>query len=202
MVVDFDDFGADHIISDACRSRDCRKELDALHFANPAFKVTLFAIPGEMTQELLNWCKANKSWVELAFHGFYHSSNYECEKLTYEEFDDLMLEFGWLVDFATGFKAPGWQISDEAYEWLKYHGWWVADQSYNNNRRPEALKAYVVDGKEFRVYKNGKPSEPVEAWHGHTWNCVGNGIEETFDHVKGLVQNAKEFKFVSEVLND
>lgn len=207
MTIDFDDFGANHIISDMCRSWDCRKELDALHYANPDFKATLFAIPGEMTPELIRWCNHNHSWIELAFHGFFHTSNYECEKLGYEDFGVLMNEWKDLVDpewgsFVKGFKAPGWQISDGAYQWLKVNGWWVADQAYNNDRRPKELPAYVNNNGIFtaNLPSNTEDHEVIEAWHGHTWNCVGNGIEETFDHVKGLVEKATEFKFVSEVL--
>jgi hypothetical protein len=36
--------------------------------------------------------------------------------------------------------------------------------------------------------------------HGHTWNCVGNGIEETYGQVEEMVKTASDFKFVSEVL--
>lgn len=200
MIFDFDDWGANHVISDMCQSHDCRAKLDELHYAREAFRVTLFAIPGEMTPELLKWCDANRNWVELAVHGFYHTSNYECEKLTYEEFDRLMEELGGVIEpfFVKGFKAPGWQISDGAYKWLIDHKWWVADQSYNNDRRPVGLPAYVNNNGEF--WSMNGIVEKHEAWHGHTWNCVGNGIYETFDHVKSLVENAESFQFVSEVL--
>ena len=186
-----------------CQSHDCRERLDQLHYANPDFKVTLFAIPGEMTQEILNWCRANRSWVELAVHGFYHTSNYECDNITYEEFNDKMLELGDIIDiyFVKGFKAPGWQISEGAYSWLKDNGWWIADQSYNNDRRPKEIPAYVNNGGEFYVQIDDSTLETVAAWHGHTWDCVGNGIYETFDRVKSAVEGANEFKFVSEILN-
>lgn len=205
MILDFDDYGCNHVISDQCQSHDCRTQLDALHYANPGFKVTLFAIPGEMTPELIKWCAANELWVELAVHGFYHTSNYEVHQMSYDEFDSHMHELSGVIDefFVRGFKAPGWQISDGAYEWLKRNGWWIADQSYNNERRPIDLPAYVANGKDFYAVKTGgvpSESDRVEAWHGHTWNCVGNGIEETFEHVKTLVQNADSFQFVSESL--
>lgn len=205
MVVDFDDFGCNHVISGMCQSHDCRDKLDQLHYANPAFKVTLFAIPGEMTAELAEWCYANRSWVELAVHGFYHRDNYECEKMTYEEFDELIEFFRPMLDryFVKGFKAPGWQISDEVYEWLSNNGWWVADQAYNTDRRHRisiTMPAYVNNNGVFYPENYGKLGEKVEAWHGHTWDCVGNGIYETYDHVESLVKGAKEFKFVSEAL--
>lgn len=187
MIFDSDDFGASHVISDQCQSHDCRDVLDSLHIANPRFKATLFAIPGEMTQELLNWCEANRSWVELALHGFYHTSNYECEKMTYQQFDDYVTDFSDMLNryYVKGFKAPGWQISNDIYEWLHDHDYWVADQPYNKNRRPEGLKVYEVGPKSV---------------HTHTWNCVGNGVYELYDDLLDKVINHDEWKFISEVV--
>lgn len=204
MVVDFDDFGANHIISDACQSHDCRDKLDQLHYANNNFKVTLFAIPAEMTYELLDWCHANSQWVELGVHGFAHSSNYECEKMTYEQFANNMDKYEEMFDdyFAKVFKAPGWQISNACYLWLNDNDWMVADQDYNTGRRPEQLPAYVNRNGTF-FSSRGKADEDwteEDAHHGHTWDCVGNGIYETYNEVESLVREAKDFKFVSEVL--
>ncbi len=81
-----------------CQSHDCRDQLDKFHYANPALKVTLFAIPGYMTPELAEWCRANSSWVELAVHGVFHSSNYECEKMTYKEFDTAIHNLQPMID--------------------------------------------------------------------------------------------------------
>lgn len=202
MVLDFDDFGVDKVISSTCQTKDCRDKLDQLHYANPNLKVTLFAVPGLMTAELINWCTANSSWIELAVHGFYHESNYECEKMTYDEFDGLINSLPMIEDyFVKGFKAPGWQISDDIYRWLVEHDWWVADQDYNTHRRPAGLKAYINrDGEFFAEKVDGQDWTPVEAWHGHTWDCVGNGIYETYERVEGLVKSAESFQFVSEVL--
>lgn len=197
MVFDWDDFGVNHVISDMCQSHDCRDKLDELHYLNPNFKATLFAIPAEITYELAEWCSANKGWIELAIHGFKHTSNYECVDWTKEEclkaIDDTEEMFPSL--FVKGFKAPGWQISDACYEALLERGFWISDQGYNDHRRPLELKAYVnYDG----VFRAGEKTIP--AWHGHTWNCSGNGIEETIDKVKDLVKNAESFEFISEVV--
>lgn len=186
IVWDSDDFGASHVISDMCQSHDCRDQLDKFHIANPNFKATLFAIPGEMTPELINWCGANNSWVELAVHGFYHTSNYECEKMTYERFDELMKSFQWLRSvFEPGFKAPGWQISDDIYRWLSDHGWWVADQTYNNDRRPKDLPVYIIGD---------------NSYHTHTWNCVGNGVYELESDILERIKGETDFRFVSEMV--
>lgn len=184
---DSDDFGSNHIISEQCQSHDCRDKLDGLHYANPNFKATLFAIPGEMTYELAEWCRANAQWIELAVHGITHSSNYECLNMTYEDFDKQMSNLKPMIDtyFVKGFKAPGWQISDDVYRWLVDHEWWVADQNYNNDRRPSSLPVYIVGDNSV---------------HTHTWDCVGNGIYELYGQLVDQVKAETEFKFVSEVV--
>jgi hypothetical protein len=187
IVWDADDFGCNHIISDMCQSHDCRDQLEKFKAANPNFKATLFAIPGEMTPELLNWVSLNRKWVELGVHGFYHTSNYECHTMSYEEFDENMriMEYrGILPFYVNGFKAPGWQISDGIYAWLVEHNWWVADQAYNDSRRPTNL----------RVYKVGENSS-----HHHTWDCVGNGVYEQEQLIIDRIKDEKVFKFISEV---
>lgn len=203
MILEFDDFGCDHTISDMCQSHDCRDALEQLHKVQPKLKVTLFAIPGEMTQELLNWSEKNKDWIELAVHGFYHSSNYECEKMTYIQFAEQMELFEDMIEeyFVKGFRAPGWQISDEIYTWLLENGWWVADQGYNNDRRPLELPTYLNSSGFFHASNGKEPFYSVIAWHGHTWNCVGNGIYESFDHLSELIKTTDNFQFVSEVMS-
>jgi hypothetical protein len=186
MIFDSDDFGCSRVISDMCQSHDCRDILDKLHLANLNFKATLFTIPGEMTPELYNWVSANSSWVQIAWHGFFHTSNYECETMTYKEFDDLMNSFSNVgFSYVRGFKAPGWQISNDIYEWLYDHDFWVADQPANKERRPKGL----------RVYEVGENSV-----HTHTWDCVGNGVYELFPELLEKVKTHKEWKFISEVV--
>lgn len=228
IVFDSDDFGASKVISDMCQSHDCRDQLDKFHMANPAFKATLFAIPGYMTPELLEWCDANKSWIELAVHGFFHRSNYECEKMTYEEMAWEMERFKPMIElnFVRGFKAPGWQISNDCLEWLDDNGWWVADQAYNDERRPEELPAYVNDNGVFFKMFNKKfirapetnketnmakqhdgtvhdiesTRKQINGLHSHTWNCVGNGVYELEEQILEQIKDETEFKFISEIL--
>ncbi len=211
MVCDLDDLGANHVISDMCQSHDCRDKLDQLHYANPNFKATLFAIPGEMTAELCEWCKANRGWIELAAHGFFHTSNYECADMRYEEIENKMDFFEPMLDeyFVKGFRAPGWQISDDWYQWLFDNDYWVADQSYNNKRRPATIPAYINNNGKFEAYKpqtlpGGElasgTSHITDAWHGHTWDCMANGIYESYDELEALVRAASDFQFVSELL--
>jgi hypothetical protein len=186
IIFDADDFGANRILSDQCQSHDCRDKLDQFHYANPNFKATLFAIPAQMTYELAEWCVANQSWIELAMHGIFHSSNFECEKMTYKEFEIAIGPMRSMLDtyFTKGFKAPGWQISDDIYKWLMDNGWWVADQAYNNDRRPR-MPHYIVG---------------ENSMHHHTWDCVGNGVYELSDDIISRIKDETEFKFVSEVV--
>lgn len=204
MVFDSDDFGCTHVISDQCQSHDCRDALFSFKAANPKFKATLFAIPGEMTAELTAWCQLNRDWIEVAVHGFFHNSNYECAELTYDDFDFFMEQFEEIFEtcFVKGFKAPGWQISDDIYKWLKDHDYWVADQGYNDKRRPKELAAYVNYDGVFTAFTKDDTKPPVEvtAIHTHTWNCVGNGVYELQDDIHKKIKGVKEFKFISEVL--
>lgn len=202
MVIEFDDFGCNHIISDQCQTHDCRDVLLELKKVNPKLKVTLFSVPGEMTAELTAWCQMT-DWVEIAVHGFFHKSNYECEKLSYDDFYFLMNQFKEILDtcFVKGFRAPGWQISTEAMQWLADNDYWIADQGYNTDRRPENLKAYVNEDGNFRVWTPGNGfGAYIPAHHGHVWNCMGNGIYEQFDYLKDIIKKTQDFKFVSEVV--
>jgi hypothetical protein len=151
-----------------------------------------------MTTELLDWCASNKSWIELAVHGLFHSSNYECAHMTEEEFHDKISRFGFIEEyFVKGFRAPGWQISDGVYQWLLESGWWVADQAYNNDRRPKELRAWVNDNGQFTIN-----DRDIKAVHGHVWDCMNNGIYEAFDMYADLVKDTDSFQFVSEAINE
>ena len=202
LVWDADDFGVTHSISDVCQSRDCRDKLDEFHYLNPNFKATLFAIPAEITYELAEWCRANNSWIELAVHGIFHTNNYECANLTYDEFDRLLKPLKTILEtyFVKGFKAPGWQISDDIYRWLQDYGWWVADQAYNNDRRPTEMPAYVNTNGSFSVWRPGEPlGQQVNGKHHHVWDCEGNGVYQSSDEIRSYLQGVSECKFISEL---
>ena len=121
--------------------------------------------------------------------------------MTYEEFDDKIHPLLGMIEdyFVKGFKAPGWQISDGIYTWLKDHDWWVADQSYNNDRRPNELPAYVNNNGTFYTTKDKE--QEFRGLHYHTWNCVGNGVYELEEQILAYIKDETEFKFISEVLS-
>lgn len=172
MIVDFDDF------EEGSHRLDL---LWQLKVANPLFRCTLFAIPGKGTPAF--W-ETVPRWCQLAVHGWLHPDSYECAEWTKERTEELLYD-PICRYFVRGFKAPGWQISQGAYEALLENGWWVADQPYNDERRPVGL----------RVHRLGDHDH----WHGHIQNVCGNGLEETFDALKDRVKQATHFEWVSEM---
>lgn len=171
MIVDLDDF------------HETNHRLDLLHAlkqANPRFRATLFAVPALCNPRFLETLPA---WLELAVHGYLHPDPYECSDWTYERTVQAITDRPpW---FVKGFKAPGWQISDDTYQALLDHNWWVADQHLEDRRRPEGLRTYF--------YEDGG-----DRWHGHIQNSCGNGLEETWDELLARVTAATHFEWVSE----
>src|SRR5215831_12388235 len=141
MVFDLDDWH---------ETNTCWDELYDLKALRHDFKLTLFAVPGLGSNAF--WDKT-PDWCELAVHGWLHPDPHECQDWTRERMLRLMDEPVVERYFVQGFKAPGWQISDGCYEALLERGWWVADQPYNDMRRPGGLRAHLLGG----------PSH----WHGH-----------------------------------
>ena len=160
-------------------------ELEKLKEINPKFKVTLFTIPAKTTIDMLTWVEDNEYWVEIVQHGWDHHSNFECSNWTYEE-ASLALHRAAPYFKVKGFKAPGWQISDATLQALKDYGYWVADQRYNDDRRPEGLPVFFTG---------------INDYHGHTWDCnCNNGIHEDWDNISYRVKTGSNFKFISEVV--
>lgn len=178
MIVDFDDFAEDNHHLDL---------LEQLRRANPLFRCTLFAIPGQGSpafwRQVPNYC-------ELAVHGWYHPDAYECVDWTADMMRGLIRSKP--ADFTAGFKAPGWQISDGCYEALAEAGWWLADQPYNDDRRPRGLRVHLLSP---TASSGGDDSH----WHGHIQDVCGNGLAETFDRLLDRVRSATSFELVSEV---
>ena len=173
MICDWDDF---------CESNHRLDLLMQLHDANPAFRCTLFAIPGLCPESFLAWLP---DWLELAVHGWMHPDPREAENWTY---DQAVAVMGAAPDgFVKGFKVPGWQISDDTYQALIDAGWWCADHPDNNGRRPAGLRAHVCG--------------TGDHWHGHIQNVCGNGLEETFPMVLERVRAAESFELISEVVS-
>lgn len=172
MIVDFDD------LHETNHRLDLLQELKD---ANPAFRCTVFAVPARGSDAFWD---ALPDWLELAVHGWLHPDPFECANWTREDMQALINRKP--LRFVKGFKAPGWQISQACYAPLLERDWWVADQPYNDTRRPSGL----------RVHRLGDGDH----WHGHIQNVCGNGLEETFDRLLPLVRNAETFELISEVV--
>ena len=171
VICDFDDF------HERNHKLDRLNELKAI---NPAFKCTLFAVPGLGSADF--WASV-PDWCELVVHGWLHPDPYECQNWTYERTKQAMETRP--DRFVRGFKAPGWQISDSSYAALLDAGWWVADQHLEDERRPKGLRTYF--------YEDGE-----DRWHGHIQNVCGNGIEETWGELTERVASATVFQYCSE----
>lgn len=152
--------------------------MERLKEINPAFKATLFAVPG--LGDPWFW-EDHPDWIELAVHGWLHPDPFECAEWTKER--TLQALDSAPDPFVDGWKSPGWQISDATYEALLERGWWVADQHLEDGRRPAGLRTYF--------YEDGN-------WHGHVQNVCGNGLEETWDEVVAKVRDTETFLFASE----
>ena len=173
--VDSDDF---------CEKNSQAELLEEIHRKNPAFKITLFTIPLLCSPQFIReWQK--KDWVELVPHGLLHPDPRECQHWSYEK----SVEYLQLMNFTglvKGFKAPGWQISDGMYQALREMGYWVADQAYNNDRRPKDLPVYLLDA--------------PEKLHYHIGHMGGHNPNEITPHAEFLANLDGKFKFVSETL--
>ena len=166
---------------------DFMEESNGLHILfrikarNPEFKITLFTIVGKCSKEFIELIK-KIDWIDMVPHGWEHGTSRECENWSYEK-SKLYLKEVNRLGLTKGFKAPGWQISDGMYKALLEEGYWVADQAYNNRRRPPKLKSYILDS-------NNKI-------HCHIQEVCGNGLltmEEKITNLKG------KFKFVYECI--
>jgi hypothetical protein len=162
--------------------------LRLLKDANSLFRMTAFAIPGLCSD---GYIESLPAWIEVVPHGDNHgdppADGGEWRDWTYEQTWEFIYRMQarsprWL----RGAKAPGWVISDEALEAFADADWWVADQRYNDHRRPFGL----------RVHCEGEGDH----LHTHVQNVCGNGLQETFPMILARVTGAKSFELVSEVV--
>ena len=161
--------------------------LTRLKEANPVFRMTAFAVPALCTD---GYIRSLPDWIEVVPHGWEHGDPAtECANWTYERMMELveLIETGDDSDrWARGFKAPGWQISTDAMNALADSDWWLADQTYNNSRRPIGLPVHC-EGQGDHI-------------HTHVQNVCGNGLEEMFPWLLARVQTETSFQLISEVV--
>lgn len=173
-LVDADDF---------CESNSGLMNLMFIKSHNPDFKINLFTIPGLCSKEFIKTIK-DLDWIDMIPHGWEHPTPLEAQNWTYKEsleYLDRIEPLG----LTKGFKAPGWQISDGMYQALLERGYWVADQAYNNDRRPKELKAYILDS----------PNK----LHFHIGHMGGYNDNEIGKSMSDLIKLEGEFKFIKDL---
>lgn len=173
-------------LDDLCDAWDPYEELVALKEKYPGLKVTLFAIPGRCSDELLERYRS-LPWAEIGVHGYYHSTM-ECAVWGYDEAQERLEELeglGW----AKLFKAPGWVANEQVYAALNDRQWKVADHT-----------AHMWASMDLAMdrYTYNMPGQPFKTVHGHTWDCMGNGPSDFARMFEDVPQDS-EFRFVSEV---
>ena len=174
IIVDLDDFAEDNNALDM---------LFRLRAKVPGFKVNLFTIPGLCSYPFIAAVQEN-DWIDMIPYGYKHPTSRECERWTYQhsiEYLDWVEQFG----FTKGYKSPGWQTSAGLFQALAERGYWVADQAYNNHRRPPELRAYILDAP-WKV-------------HGHIGHMGGhnaNALELIYDD---LLKLRGEFMFIEDL---
>lgn len=171
----------------------------------PDFKVTMFTVPWEIrfggsfensapiTQarfkpfvDAINEC----DWIDVALHGLTHAP-LEFSDLSYEAARKRiivgmkMFKNVGIKNFVKIFKAPQWQISDEARTAARDLGFMVVEDQYYNwnlaNDEPNkgAMEPYIM--------------------HGHVQDVCENGMAETMHRILKLPIDT-EFLTLAEVL--
>lgn len=179
MIFDTDDLYQGH---------DRMDLLHQFHDANPRFRMTAFAVPALCPDE---YVESLPAWIQVVPHGWEHGDpprdGGECKNWSYERMFELIYTIEWRsARWARGFKAPGWQISTEAMNALGDAGWWLADQRYNDQRRPVGL----------RIHCEGQGDHV----HSHVQNVCGNGLEECFPMYLEKIRCAEVFELISEIV--
>ena len=150
---------------DFCEDNSKLKTLQEIKAQVPDFKINLFTIVGKCSLEFLEKM-SEIDWIRLYPHGFYHKNSRECESGRYDESLKYLRICEAFGVYRKCFKAPGWQISDGMYQALAEREWRVADQAYNNDRRPKDLQAYILDSPNKLHYHIGHMG-------GHNKNEIG-----------------------------
>jgi phenylalanine-4-hydroxylase len=172
-IIDADDF---------CEENSGLYSLVKIKEANKDFKITLFTIVGRCSMGFIEEIK-KFDWIEMVPHGWMHETSRECENWTLKECEEYLDEIE-KYGLVKGFKAPGWQISQDMYFALKDRGYWVADQGYNNERRPK-MRNYIH-----------KPTN----LHYHIGHMGGHNANEIGGYIDFLSELKGDFKFISEIV--
>ena len=159
VILNLDDFASDY-------KRNALNWLFDFKSQYPDFKITLFSIGRFCSIEFLQSIKKLK-WIQLAGHGFTHSSNSECLKWDEDKWKTYLNVYEQL-GYKHLFKAPNYQMNKLGYEMLKKNGWWIACRKYQIKDLPKGMKYYC-----FETTPGGVT--------GHTWLMEAHKKEGKFD---------------------
>lgn len=184
----------------------------------PKFKITLYTIPNrtspgmlQMLEQFVYGTSQYPRWIELAVHGWDHTSNFECYGWDYERtqmFMKRLTTVGRFVNIYTkNFKAPGWTITPTVYpagehdliqkdkqgvyKALRDMDYMICDRHYNKEIRPEGTKIICIDCNPDIV-------------HFHTWNVPSgdpngrNGFQDVEEAFGVPWDQETDFYFMSE----
>lgn len=171
-------------LDDFCEGNTSFHLLQKIKEEIPSFKVTLFTIVGRCSHQWLESMKKIE-WIDMVPHGFFHDTPRECQDWSY---DKSMLYLKYIEQFGLtkGFRAPGWQISDGMYKALFENHYWVADQTYNDKRRPFSLRAWLLNNPNFI--------------HGHIGHLGGHNPNE-LSLILPSIKKHNDFGFVKDYMD-
>jgi len=172
IIIDADDFHEGNAKLDV---------LEALHLKT-GMVFNLFTVVGLCSLPFIRKVQ-QIPYIDMIPHGWLHPTPRECEKWTFTESFNYLWKINEL-GLTKGFKAPGWQISDGMYRALMDFGYWVADQHYNDNRRPAELPVYFCN-----------PDH-----HFHIGHMGGHNSNEIELHIERLLEMKGEFGFIKDVV--
>jgi hypothetical protein len=172
-------------LDDFCEDNNSLDLLFKIRGQIPKFKVNLFTIVGRCNDSFFKYVKT-LDWIDCIPHGFLHHNSRECENWDFKKCCDY-LKWVEKLNLTKGFKAPGWQISDGMYAALLKEDYFVADQQYNNMRRPKKLKAYLLDS--------------PDKIHGHIGHSGGYNDNELSIITSTIMKfRDEEFGFIRDVI--
>ncbi len=188
-------------LDDFCESHNVIPKLKELKLLLPKLKVNLFTIPDQTPLSLIYEALIN-DWIQLIPHGVTHSDNYEFSELSGKETYEKISSISDWPYYIRGFKAPGWQISNEAIKTLRDLEFWIAVQYTDgrmNNHPDGPFQPEIPDS--VRSYAMNELPEGYQSIHGHCQNVCGNGLEELWPELIKLPTEA-EFLFIDDYVKN
>lgn len=178
--------------------------IDELRKRYPKFKMTAFFIPWDIRYnaqgkgtpitepdyaDFVDYIKQAQldGWLDISIHGLTHAPS-EFLDLSYTEAQNrltvaqkMLANVG--IKYNDMFKAPQWQISDDARKAVTDMGMRVIDDGYYN----------------WNLKDDKPPRKRKLIAHGHVQDVMGNGIDESFVRLIKVPDDA-EWVFLKDVI--